>query len=197
MSLDEAVRRAGEALARDGRGHLQLGYRRAVWAALGERDESGRRARMTLAISASEHVHSIWKAAWPADPMPERLVDLARQVLSHAADTQSASREADAAQNRLDALAAPSPNAAAVAAGYAAQRALLCALFDEAFDPSDVDIDALDEDAQPDERDASFLAAVACSGGPPWDPASRQGERRAFWLWWLGEAVPAAARATT
>lgn len=128
---------------------------------------------------------------------PFGIIDLARQVLSQAVDTQSASREADAAQNRLDALVARSPDAAAVAAGYAAQRVVFCALYDEAFDASDVDIDALDENAQPDERDASFLAAVACSGGPPWDPASRQEERRAFWLWWLGEAVPEAARATT
>ena len=181
-------------LARDGRGHLEVGARRAIWAALGGRDDSGRRARTILAISASEHVHPIWKAVWPEDPLPERLIDLARQLLLRAVDPQRASREADSAQNRLDALAARSLDAPAVAAGYSAHRALFCALYDEAFDPNDVDVDALDEDTQPDERDSSFLAAVACSGCPHWDPASRNEERRTFWLWWLGEAVAAAAR---
>jgi hypothetical protein len=197
VSLDEAVRRARDALARDGRGHLEVGARRAIWAALGGRDDRGRRARTALAISASEHVRSIWKASWPEDPLPERLVERARQVLSGAVDAQRAAGEADAAQNRLDALAAPGPDASAVAAGYSAQRALFCALYDESFDPNAVDVQALDGDTQPDERDSSFFAAVACAGGPPWDPTSRNEERRVFWRWWLDEAVAAAARATT
>jgi hypothetical protein len=197
MNLDEAVRRARDVLARDDRGNLKVGARRAIWAALGGCDDRGRRARTTLAISTSEHVQPIWKATWPDDPLPERLVDLARQVLSGAVDTQRATREADAAQNRLDDLWVQSPGAAAVAAGYSAQRALFCALYDEAFDPNDFDVEALDENTQPDERDSSFLAAVACSGGPPWDPASRTEERRVFWLWWLDEAVATAARGTT
>ena len=48
-----------------------------------------------LAISASEHVHPIWKAVWPEDPLPERLIDLARQLLLRAVDPQRASREAE------------------------------------------------------------------------------------------------------
>lgn len=184
-------------VARDERGHLQLGYRRAVWAALGERDENGRRARTTLAIRTSEHVRPIWRAAWPEDRLPERLVELAREVLSHGVDAESASREADRAQNRLDALAIRSTEQiAAVAAGYAALAALFCALRDELFDPQNLDVGALDEDGQPEERDASFLAAFACAGGPPWDPASHAVDRRAFWHWWLGQAGPAAPKAT-
>jgi hypothetical protein len=65
VSLDEAVRDAREALARDERGHLQLGARRAMWAALGGRKDSGRCARTALAISASEHALPLWKATYP------------------------------------------------------------------------------------------------------------------------------------
>lgn len=44
------------------------------------------------------------------------------------------------------------------------------------------------------DKDSSFFAAIACSSGAPWDPAPRSDARRTFWLWWLDEAVPAAAR---
>ena len=171
MSLDQAVRRARDALARDGRGHLEVGARRAIWAELGGRDDGGRRARTTLAISASERVHPIWKALWPDDPLPERLINLARQVLSGAVDTQRASRAADSAQNRLGALMARSPDAAAVAAGYAAHAALFCALYDESFDPNDVDVDALDGDTNP-------TSATPPSSPRLPAPAARPGIRR-------------------
>ena len=39
MNLDEAVRRARDVLARDDRGNLKVGARRAIWAALGGRDD--------------------------------------------------------------------------------------------------------------------------------------------------------------
>jgi hypothetical protein len=197
VSIDEAIRQAREALSRDGRGNLQLGARHAIWAALGARDESGRRVRTALAIRTSEHVRPLWKARWPKDPLPERLVELARQVLSRAVDTKHATLEADLAHNHIDALPTERADWAAGAAGYCAYGAVRCALFDEAFDPNQVDVDARDEDTQPDDKDSSFFAAFACSGGAPWDPASHSEARRAFWLWWLDEAVPAAARGTT
>ena len=128
--------------------------------------------------------------------MPEHLLELARQVLSRIVDPRRATREADSAHNRLDALGPLHNDWVAVAAGSCANAALFCALYDETFDPNDLDLDARDEDAQPEERDSSFLAAFACSGGAPWDPKSNREARRIFWLWWLAEAVPAAARAT-
>lgn len=190
MNLNEAIQQAESGLAQNEQGHLQLGFRRAIWAALGDRGENGRRARARLAMQTSEHVRPIWSAAWPEDDLPERLAELTRQALTGAVDSKSLSRQVDSAQNHFDDLVLDHPEQmATVAAGYSAQRALACALYDEVFAPGDLDLGARDEDAEPHERDAAFLAAFASSGGAPWDIASRSEDRRAFWRWWLGEVV--------
>jgi hypothetical protein len=77
--------------------------------------------------------------------------------------------------------------------GDAAVHTVSGALVD--YGPDDFEPETLDEELDADQWDASFYAALAAAGfGPrePGDDARSQERRRAFWDWYLSEAVPAA-----
>jgi hypothetical protein len=193
--LSDAIATARAALLRDPRGHLERGRREAVWAALGPKDDEGRARRTRVAEKSARRVLGIWKQHWPRDHVPERMLALADEVLGGSADRRSALRERDAAFTAMDSLSASTPAKAAVMSGLSAVQALTAAIRDEVFDPARTGVATKDEDVDPEDHDASYLAALAFAGGPPWDPNADPDARRAFWEWWLGEAVPEAREA--
>ena len=68
--------------------------------------------------------------------------------------------------------------------GWAATRAAW-SVFAAEFDEASMDTD-------PWEWTASFTASMVDAGGAVWDNRGDPPRRRAFWEWWLDEAVPAA-----
>jgi hypothetical protein len=191
--LERATADAVAALPIDPRGHLPLGLRQAIWAALGGAGDEGRRARARLAVLAARHVLPIWERACPGDRLPHRLLELAEQAMAGKLRPADADRELRAALPALDERTYRAADQAPIAAGYAAAHALTAAVSDEAFDPEHPDPDARDEDVDPLDHDSSHLAAIAAAGGPPWHAGSDVERRRQFWRWWLDDAVPAAA----
>lgn len=190
--LEAALRQAHEVLARDPRGDLPRGHREAIWAALGARDEGGRRRRAILGIEAVGQVLPEWERVWPRDRMPHQLLAQAAAVLDGSADRARALDDLNRAFTALDNLVISSREKIPAGVGYGAARALATALDDEVFDPSTVRLERTDADVDPYEHDPGYLAAVVRAGGPPWDPDSSSTRRREFWEWWLREAVPAA-----
>lgn len=192
--LIAAIDGAARALARDPRGNLERGQRQAVWAALGPRDSVGRRRRVRLAALAVERAMPVWERAFPGDETPRQLLALAALLAAGRADPKAARAAREAAFSAMDTRSDMAQDKMPVAVGYGAVQALSAALADEVFDPGALDPQAKDEDAQPEEHDASYFAAGALSGGPPWEPRSSAEARRELFTWWLREAVPAAFR---
>lgn len=190
--LRAAIEQARVMLASERAGDLPLALRRRLWAALGPLDTEGRKRRARLAIASARHVLPAWDAAYPGDGTPERLLALAEAVIAGSADEVSCARYRALALSHFDSLSSLAAAPIVVAAGYAAAQALAAALFDEAFDPERIDPAVSDNELDPMERDASYLAAVVSAGGPPWHSSTSAARRRAFWEWWLHEAVPAA-----
>ena len=59
------------------------------------------------------------------------------------------------------------------------------------YDTVDNDID--DEELAPDSYETSYTCASAAAGAMNWMPVDRANveARRAFWMWYLDEAIPA------
>jgi hypothetical protein len=84
------------------------------------------------------------------------------------------------------------PNPSFSYVGYSAAQALGVALYDEFFDSTQVNYTLIDSDIDEHEQDTAFYAACAAAGGPIWSPNTDSIKRRAFWEWWLMDAVPTA-----
>jgi len=200
QSLDTLVAQARHAIDRDSHHDLPLGYRRAIWAALGPRMDDtrlaptiGTRRRTHLAELTTRKVLPMWERTWPSDKRPERLLMLANGVLDGIVEPSVARAERRRFHAHLEDIGyGNQPLQIASAPGYAAIATLNTALRDEIFDPFHVDYAVTDAAVDPQESDASSYAAIAYAGGPAGWPDADAGERLDFWRWWLDEAVPRA-----
>jgi hypothetical protein len=90
---------------------------------------------------------------------------------------------------QMDDLANEDDERDAASAGYAALQALKAAMEDEVFDPRRIELDRTDDLIDPGEHDAGYMAAMTVAGGPTWYSGTDVAARRAFWEWWLNEAL--------
>jgi Immunity protein Imm5 len=192
---EELADRVAEALAAlDARadGHLPLPVRRAVRVALGP-GESGHRRRFALARHCAESVLGRWRGERPDDDRPAELITLAERLLAGEADGERASRTAvDFATDVYDlldeAIGEPALNAA-----MAADRLITAARWDDDAERLAETHD--DEDADASEWETAFWASMADAPSLPKMGIPEHAEpRRAFWRWYLEQAVPAAHR---
>jgi Immunity protein Imm5 len=173
-------------------GHLPLPVRRAVRVALGA-GETGHRRRFALARRCAESVLARWLHERPDDGRPDELIALAARVLAGEADGERASRTAvDFATDVYDLLdeeiSEPALNAA-----MAADRLITAARWDDDGERLDEAHD--DEDVDAFEWETAFYASMAGAPSlPKMGVAAHAEPRRAFWRWYLEEAVPAAHR---
>jgi Immunity protein Imm5 len=190
---EELADRVSEALRTlDARadGHLPLPVRRSVRIALGE-GEAGHRRRFALARRCAESVLPRWRQERPDDDRPAELIALAERVLAGEADGEEASRTAvdfaNAAYDLLgDEIGEPALNAA-----MAADRLVTAARWDD--DPERLDETQDDEDFDAYGWETAFWASmVAAPSLPKMGVAEHAEPRRAFWRWYLEQAVPEA-----
>jgi hypothetical protein len=200
--LKEARERALEAVRNDPEHDLSLGYRQAVWAALGPRNATGpvmhnaahaRRAK--LAILTARKVLPMLKRARLGTKTPERLLQEAMKAIAGEVDADKlrdrAARYRTELDNKLPAMASIAP----LYAGYAAIKAAFTALDDEEFDPDNLDYEQSDASRDAYHLDTAYLASLAYAGGASDETESDPEKRLEFWEWWLNEAVPAAQKA--
>ena len=195
--LRQLIKQAQESVRCHPQHDLNLGYRQAIWAALGPSRHSqktigseGHKRRVLLAVLAVRHVLPIWHQVWPDDQTPQRILAHVSQVMKGKMSQQAALRDIDRFWEYIDLLGSQSQNMAA-AVGFAAVQALTTAVVDEFFDEIDLN---LTDSEEFESNDASFHAAVAYANGPLWEidasPAPNSQKRQQFWQWWLTEAVP-------
>lgn len=191
--LDDAIARGEQALSPP-HFDLPLVNRWEIWNALGPRDAGtfgdGHARRATLGILAAEKVLPIWDAWRPGDDRPRRFLDATRQALA-AASAPVLDADLGLFDVELDNLATTPGNDAKLAVGWAAVAAYRVLLHDEPHMTQPPVEPVLDP------PDPAFEAARAAAGGWIFSAAADSTKRREFWRWWLHEAVPAAARATS
>lgn len=148
--------------------------------------------RTHLAVESARKVLSVWEATFPADRTPHEAIAAAVDRLPGAFAESVRSLYVRLWDRCDEILQRDERTLPAAAAGLSAARALCTAFTDELFDGDAFDDAATDQDVDPDEMDATYLAAAALASGTVWDDASSSERRREFWEWWLAEAVPKA-----
>jgi hypothetical protein len=194
VKLVAALQSAHHALEQDSTGALLRGQRELIWATFDDAAGLGKRRRTELAIAATREVLADWHRAFADQDLPDALLALARRVLNGSANLADAARTRGDSWTKMENLMSSGPHAELAVVGLAAAQALSAALFDETFDPTAPRHERSDADVDPETHDASYLASVARSGGPPWAKGTSVAKRRAYWHWWLDKAVPDAYR---
>jgi hypothetical protein len=154
---------------------LPMGYRCAIYAALGSP-----RARAGLALAAARRA---------CQPGADANAGLALDFADRAAQTGLAG-EFPAALKAYERELVQSEDPR----GWAALIAAQVAFDDRGLWRAPIPLAQTDEGLRRSDRDAAFYAVCAEAGGPLWYKWQDALKRRAFWEWWLGEAVPAAYR---
>jgi hypothetical protein len=194
--IKKSVDKALEAVRSDPRHDLPLGYRQAIWAAMGERNTSGKvtdsqghARRAKLAVLAARKTLPLLKRARMGIKTPQRLLDEAEKVIE--GKSEGDKLKTDAAMyrveldNRLGDAALQSP----LYAGYSAVKAAFTAFEDEDFDADHIDYEETDASRDPFHLDSSYLSALAYANGASDEEDSDADKRLEFWEWWLTEAV--------
>ncbi|MEJ8857872.1 Imm5 family immunity protein [Variovorax robiniae] len=197
QELAVAIQVARHALGQDRNGELRLPERKAIWAAMGPTVvENGKpvlalgsRRRLRLAILTAEHVLPVWAKDFPANQEPQHMLAVAEKWLAGHADFQAAWMLRNSFWSELSNI-----QSVEAAAGFATCQVLATALGDEKFTPQSLNAPSCDQQLDPDQWDAGFYASIAHAGAAPWEQENAAGKRRAFWQWYLAEAVPQAWR---
>jgi hypothetical protein len=197
--LQQQLDQAEQAMLEHPRHELLPFYRLNIYKTIrsfGDTFASTMRAR--LALSVAYHVLPIWESARPHNPTPQHLLKAAENVLEGNISKEAAYTLAnrDYFTDTFD-YANYDPIGNAHEALIAAAGALNETLGFYALDPLlDIDEQTSDRELDPWSYDTAAWGVEAVAGrtkAADSDPI----QRRAFWLWWLWEAIPEAYRAAS
>jgi Immunity protein Imm5 len=186
--LQNLIQEANKSLSGHPQHDLNLGYRHGIWAAFGE---NGHLRRTALALSCVRHVLPIWYRRFPSDDRLQQILNLAEKVISGDVTQEEAERESQKFWREIQQLGYED-SGMAFTVGCAAVASLDAAIFDENFDPDEIDFN-LTDNRDIEGNDAAFFAACAYANGAVWDTISGKpdsAKRLEFWSWWLNVAVP-------
>ncbi len=195
--LGERIASARDALEARNDGRLPLRERRRVRAPFGDEGGGpedrtpGRARRFALNRYCVDRVMPVWRAARPEDDRPARMAELAEQVMTGQVSADDLRAEQDRFAVDLMDMAADI-GGRVNAAGEAAVDLLSTATVGDYGDETPMEID--DHELDPDQLEASFLGSIAVASYPGASDDDVEA-RRAYWRWYLDEAVPAAYRA--
>ncbi len=191
LMISESQTLALTAVERDPACHLLLGLREIIWSDLGPRATPGaylnnaHRQRILLAVNAVHRVLPFWAKRYGDSQIP--LTSLSTIQALMRGEQPNAKALYDQLWEAVIHLSIEQPFVE-VAVGFAAVQALGTAMYDEFFDPTDLDQERKDGD-DPESHDASYYASVAAAGGMPSDIHSSSERRLAFWRWWLTDGI--------
>ena len=213
-TVDREIRAARAELADPGnaKGILSLPTRKRIWRAMLDPadDEISYQHRVRLKIACVRHVLPVWYRGFPGDQRVEDMLALAQDLMDR--------RETDINQARMTAgtlladvideaasddvepevdVNTTEPNSIKNVASLVADAASLMVVSACHRDP-DMDLweeydDMVDDDELlPDTLESSYSCASATAGALNWMPVEQTDvpARRAFWTWYLNEAIP-------
>ena len=197
-TVSESIKQARTNLANNPKGILSLGDRKRIWISMNDPDnfEVSYLNRTQLKVMCVNHVKPIWSHIFPANPGIDRMLQLTRSLMEKSVDPEAA--EDEAFYFLQDLIADVESNEftdPAMMVADAASRMVISACF---RNPDyDTSLDGLtDDELAPDSFETSYMCASAAAEGMNWMPVDQVdvNARRAFWMWYLDEAIPAALR---
>jgi len=198
----EALCEARQEVAARADGHLPMATRRALRRTLAQEPPSATEAAGPAAVLTRLDELCVLRAlpAWiaerPGDERPQRALAIARELFERQTEFATVKLELDRFDVELDDLGLARTAERAWAVGQAAVDTAFTAQFGDYYG-SDMPPGTNDEGLDPYGWAVDFLTCLAEAPSFPRDGILEHVEpRRAFWRWYLDEAVPEAWRAT-
>jgi hypothetical protein len=182
---------------------LSLGHRFILYALLGPRadlpdssDLTGYQRRSMLQLLSIQPIITLLEGDKDFILDITRLIASAEDVIYGRVERDEAIRQTQTVRDELVALPAQRPLPQLERGVIEAVLHMYgIALYDLTWKPHRLDPNLSDEDEEAEiegYRDVAGLAAALVAGGHVWDENSDPQKRRAYWTWWLREAVVAA-----
>ena len=194
VAVNREVERGRVELAASSEGILSLKQRTRIWVAMDDPDdpEASYRHRTYLKIACVRHVQHYWDRTFPSNPGVEEMLALTQALIDRKADPKRAEERAEEFFDDIIVRTDVTPDLEpAIRVADAASKTVFSACcrnpdYDTAEDEDD------DDELLPDALEPSYSCASAAAGGMNWQPAEELDieARRAFWTWYLDEAIP-------
>ena len=182
------------------KGILSLRTRKRVWKAMldPEDTEGTYRRRTSLRILCVEQVKHHWYRAFPHDERVDEMIALTQDVVEQREDADTSQQRAENflvdVLDEIDDFNSITEPASFVADAASSTVISACHRY---LDYDIANSAEEDDERLPDALDTSYCCASAAAGALNWQPLEDTDvdARRAFWLWYLDEAIPAALQA--
>ena len=194
VAVDREVERGRAELAASSEGILSLKQRTRIWVAMNDPDdpEASYRHRTYLKIACVRHVQHYWDRTFPSNPGVEEMLALTQALIDRKADPKRAEKQAYEFFDDIMAHTNVTPDLepAIRVADAASGTAMTACYRNPDYDIADGTED--DDELLPASLEPSYSCASAAAGGMNWQPAEELDieARRAFWTWYLDEAIP-------
>ena len=193
MTLAAEIKIAATEVGVDSKGILSIGARMRLWEAMidANQPEASYRRRTYLDMLCIRKVQYIWEQTFRGCPDIDEMLSLAASLTENRVDADDAERSAYRFFQSLGNDATNPENDKAIFVANAAQHMVISACHRDPYYVIDEELED-DDELLPDSLDCSYVCACAVAGGMNWRPADEVDveARRAFWLWYLNEAVP-------
>lgn len=181
------------------KGILSLARRLSIWRAMIDDDnpEWSYQTRVHLNSLCVHHVQHVWHQVFPEHSGIKDMLQLAHAVTEGRVNPDHAQEQAS--QFLQDVLFETELNTTTEPATFVADAAASAVIFACHRNPYyevEMDGDLDDDDLLPDSLDLSYCCSAALARGLNWQGAEDVDvkARRAFWLWYLNEAIPVVLR---
>ena len=194
VAVDREVERGRAELAASSEGILSLKQRTRIWVAMDDPDdpEASYRHRTYLKVACVRHVQHYWDRTFPSNPGVEEMLALTQALIDRKADPKRAEKQAEEFFDDIMAHTNVTPDLEpAIGVADAASGTAMTACYrNPDYDIADGTED--DDELLPASLEPSYSCASAAAGGMNWQPAEELDieARRAFWTWYLDEAIP-------
>ena len=194
VAVSREVERGRAELAASSEGILSLKQRTRIWVAMDDPDdpEASYRHRTYLKIACVRHVQHYWDRTFPSNPGVEEMLALTQALIDRKADPKRAEKQAYEFFDDIMAHTNVTPDLepAIRVADAASGTAMTACYRNPDYDIADGTED--DDELLPASLEPSYSCASAAAGGMNWKPVEEVDveARRAFWTWYLDEAIP-------
>ena len=197
--LNEQLHAGRTEVTNNPKGILSLARRLSIWRAMIDDDnpEWSYQTRVRLNSLCVHHVQHVWDQVFPEHSGIKDMLQLAHAVTEGRVNPDHAQEQAS--QFLQDVLFETELNTTTEPATFvadAAASAVISACHRNPYYEVEMDGDLEDDDLLPDSLDLSYCCSAALARGLNWQGAEDVDveARRAFWLWYLNEAIPVVLR---
>ena len=196
-ALSTQIKIAQVEVGGNNKGILSIGARMRLWETMidAHQPEASYRRRTYLDMLCVRKVQYIWEQTFRGRSGIDEMLSLAGSLVEDRVDADAAERSAFRFFQSLGNEASNPENDKAIFVANAAQHMVISACHRDPYYVIDEELED-DDELLPDSLDCSYACACAVAGGMNWRPVAEVDveARRAFWMWYLNEAIPSALR---